>query len=86
MIYGAGYLGTKKREEIVGDGHLPGIEYGTNWRVGSEQKTSENFINWEKQIERRKSSVRSKVAYPFLIVKRFLSYRKTVYNGLQGFG
>lgn len=32
--------------------------------------------------ERRKSSVRSKVEYPFLIVKRYFGCAKTVYRGL----
>jgi IS5 family transposase len=40
-------------------------------------------IDWEKQIERRKSSVRSKVGHPFLIVKRFFGFSKTVYRGLS---
>jgi IS5 family transposase len=39
-------------------------------------------IDWEKRIERRKSSVRSKVEHPFLIVKRYFGFAKTVYRGL----
>jgi IS5 family transposase len=35
-----------------------------------------------KRIERRKSSIRSKVEHPFLIIKRFFGYSKTVYRGL----
>jgi IS5 family transposase len=72
----------EKREEIAGDEHLSRINYRINRRIGSVQKTPENFINWEKQIERRTSSVRSKVEHPFLIVKRFFGYSKTLYNGL----
>jgi IS5 family transposase len=41
----------------------------------------EDCIDWEKQIERRKSSVRSKVEHPFLIVKRYFGFAKTVYRG-----
>ncbi len=83
VVYGdAGYLGIEKREEIVSDGHLSGIEYRINRRVGSVQKVPDGFINWEKQIERSKSSVRAKVEHPFLIVKRFFGYSKVVYKGL----
>ena len=84
VVYGdAGYLGIEKREEIAGDAHLSSIEYRINRRVGSVQKVPEHLPNWEKQIERRKSSVRSKVEHPFLIVKRFFGYGKTVYRGLS---
>ena len=83
VVYGdAGYLGIEKREEVCSDKHLSGIDYRINRRVGSVQKVPEGFINWEKTIERRKSSVRSKVEHPFLIVKRFFGYDKTVYRGL----
>jgi len=83
VVYGdAGYLGMEKREEISSDKHLSSIDYRINRRVGSVQKVPDGLINWEKQIERRKSSVRSKVEHPFLIVKRFFGYSKTVYKGL----
>jgi IS5 family transposase len=84
VVYGdAGYLGIEKREEIAGDEHFSSVEYRINRRVGSVQKVPEYLPNWEKQIERRKSSVRSKVEHPFLIVKRFFGYSKTVYRGLS---
>jgi IS5 family transposase len=38
--------------------------------------------DYEKRIGRRKSSIRSKVEHPFLIIKRFFGYSKTVYRGL----
>jgi IS5 family transposase len=83
VVYGdAGYLGLEKRDEVTGDAHLSSIEYRINRRVGSIQKVPEKFINWERQIERRKSAVRSKVEHPFLIIKRFFGYSKTVYRGL----
>jgi IS5 family transposase len=83
VVYGdAGYLGLEKREEITGSAHLSGIEYRVNRRVGSIQKVPAGFVNWEKQIERSKSSVRSKVEHPFLILKRFFGFAKTVYRGL----
>ena len=83
VVYGdAGYIGIEKREEVTQSTHLSSIDYRINRRVGSVQKMPYGFINWEKQIERRKSSVRSKVEHPFLIVKRFFGYSKTVYRGL----
>ncbi len=82
VAYGdSGYLGLAKREEITGNEHLSSIEYRINRRVGSVQKSPAG-LDFEKQIERRKSSVRSKVEHPFLIVKRVFGYSKTVYKGL----
>jgi len=37
---------------------------------------------WDKEIEHRKSSVRSKVEHIFLIVKRQFGYSKTAYRGI----
>jgi IS5 family transposase len=83
VVYGdAGYLGLEKREEITSSASLSGIEYRVNRRLGSIQKVPAGFVNWEKQIERNKSSVRSKVEHPFLILKRFFGFAKTVYRGL----
>jgi IS5 family transposase len=83
VVYGdAGYLGIEKREEVTGSAHLSSIEYRINRRVGSVQRVPVGFTNWEKQIERGKSSVRCKVEHPFLIIKRFFGYCKTVYRGL----
>ena len=69
VVYGdSGYLGIQKREEIAGSEHLSSIDYRVNRRYGSVQKVPGNLINWEKKIERSKSSVRSKVEHPFLII------------------
>ena len=83
VVYGdAGYLGLENREEITSSPHMSGIEYRVNRRVGSVQKVPDGIVNWEKQIERNKSSVRSKVEHPFLILKRIFGFTKTVYRGL----
>jgi IS5 family transposase len=83
VVYGdAGYIGIEKREEIAGNEHLSGIEYRINRRASSTQKVPANMFNWEKHIERQKSSVRAKVEHPFLIVKRFFGYSKVAYRGL----
>lgn len=46
------------------------------------QKLPEFRYDWEKHIEHFKSSVRSKVEPPFLIVKRLFGYAKVAYRGL----
>jgi IS5 family transposase len=83
VVYGdSGYIGMEKREEVQTSPHLSTIEYRINRRHKSVQRMPEGCIDWEKQIERRKSSVRCKVEHPFLIVKRYFGFAKTVYRGL----
>ena len=83
VVYGdSGYIGIEKREEIKSAQTLSTKDYRINRRHKSVQQMPDGFINWEKQIERRKSSVRSKVEHPFLIVKRYFGFAKTVYRGL----
>ena len=84
VMYGdSGYSGMSKRPEVVNDKHLSEMEYRTNIRPSS-LKTSNTYkgINWEKEIENRKSSTRCKVEHPFLIVKRQFGYVKVVYRGI----
>jgi IS5 family transposase len=84
VVYGdAGYLGLEKRDEVTESIHLSSIDYRINRKMGSIPKVPNNLINWDKQIEQRKSSIRSKVEHPFLIIKRFFGYTKTVYRGLS---
>jgi IS5 family transposase len=83
VVYGdSRYIGIEKREEVKNSPHLSTVEYRINRRYHSVQRMPERCIDWEKQIERRKSSVRSKVEHPFLIIKRFFGFTKTVYRGL----
>ena len=79
----SGYLGVPKQEAVLEDEHLSSIEYRINKRPSS-LKTTDVYtgINWEKEIEHRKSSVRCKIEHAFLIVKRDFGYRKTVYRGI----
>lgn len=84
VAYGdCGYSGADKREEIRNDEHLSKIEFRTNKRPSSI-KVPETYkgINWDKQIEKRKSSTRCKVEHPFLIVKKQFGYAKVVYRGI----
>jgi IS5 family transposase len=84
VVYGdAGYLGIEKRPEILGDEHLSRITYRINRRPG-KLRSIKNFvgIQWEKVIERQKSSVRCKVEHPYRFIKVQFGYRKVRYRGL----
>lgn len=56
------------------------IEYSC--RKKETRRESYQGINWDKDIENRKSSTRCKVEHPFLIVKRLFGYSKVRYRGL----
>ena len=84
VAYGdAGYSGVEKRDDIRNDEHFSKIEFRTNQRP-SRIKVPDTYkgINWDKEIENRKSSTRCKVEHPFLIVKRQFGYAKVVYRGI----
>ena len=84
VVYGdAGYTGASKRAEIQDDDRLKHVEFIINRRLSSMRCRSRyQGIDRDKQIEKRKSSIRSKVEHPFLIVKRLFSYAKTSYRGI----
>ena len=67
---------------MASDEHLSGIDYRINRRPSSLQKVSNHSIDWDRVIERAKSSVRCKVEHPFRTIKCLFGYRKTVYKGL----
>ena len=82
VVYGdSGYLGIERHDEIRNDEHLRNVEFRINRRPSSI-KTPDSYvgINWDKQIENRKSSVRCKVEHAFLIVKQQFGYKKTAYK------
>lgn len=84
VCYGdSGYSGVEKRPEIRENEHFRNIDFRTNVRPSS-LKISSGYqgINWDKEIENRKSSVRCKVEHPFLIVKRQFGYAKVAYRGI----
>nr|WP_236946115.1 transposase [Enterocloster clostridioformis] len=61
VVYGdSGYLGIEKREEVANNEHLSSINYRINLRPGKFPKVSGNAIDWNRYIEKRKSSVRCK--------------------------
>jgi IS5 family transposase len=85
VVYGdSGYLGLSLRDEIfLESSTLFAIDYRINARPGVYRKLPEGYArDFEKQLERRKSTVRAKVEYPFLLLKRQFGYRKTVYRGI----
>ncbi len=84
VVYGdSGYSGADKREDICNEGDMSKVEFRTNRRPSSiKAADSYKGINWDKQIEKRKSSTRCKVEHPFLIVKKQFGYAKVVYCGI----
>lgn len=77
VVYGdAGYIGVEKRDEIITDEKKSKITYRLNKRRGTLK------TEWDKRIEAQKSSVRSKVEHPFLLIKKIFGYGKAVYKGL----
>lgn len=82
VMYGdSGYLGVENQEVVRQDPHLSQVEYRINKRPTSVKEKGAG-INWERGMEQRKSSVRSKVEHIFLIVKRYFGYSKVSYRGL----
>ena len=81
----AGYCGIEKRDDIKNDPHLSTID----WRINQQKPYRKNTWKpgqgtyWFKYMEYQKSRVRSKVEYPFLIIKRIFGYRKVRYRGLH---
>jgi len=84
VVYGdSAYIGLEKRPEILGDARKSAITFHTNIRPGKLRHHRGNVGNdWDRSIERMKSSVRSKVEHAFRLVKIFFGYRKTAYRGL----
>ena len=83
FAYGdSGYIGIEKRDEIKNDEHLSKIDFRINRRPNSLPKVSDNAIDWDREIEHRKSSVRCKVEHVFKIIKDTFSFRKVRYKGL----
>lgn len=84
VVYGdSGYLGAAEQESIKSNENFSKIEFRINKRPSSLKiKDCYEGENWDKCIERSKSSVRSKVEHPYLIVKRYFGYWKVAYKGI----
>ena len=85
VVYGdSGYLGASEQEAIQTNEDFSKIEFRINKRPSSLKiKDCYKGENWDKKIERSKSSVRCKVEHPFLIVKRYFGYCKVAYKGIE---
>lgn len=62
---------------------LYAISIRINRRPGRLPRVSDNATDWERYIDKRKSSVRCKVEHAFRIIKCQFGYSKTVYCGLR---
>jgi len=84
VVYGdSAFLGIELRNDIFFNSDKFDIDFRINRRPSQYNKLPEGFaLDFEKRIESRKSSVRAKVEYVFLIVKRRFGYRKAVYRGI----
>ena len=85
VVYGdSGYLGASEQEAIRTNEDFSKIEFRINKRPSSLKiKDCYKGENWDKKIERSKSTVRCKVEHPFLIVKRYFGYCKVAYKGIE---
>lgn len=85
VVYGdSGYTGLSKRPEIREDARKSSVDYRINLRFGKLRQHKGNVGNdWDRSIERMKSSVRSKVEHPFHLVKTVFGYRKAAYRGIS---
>ena len=84
VVYGdSGYLGVQKRSEIQQNEHFSKVDFRINRRPKSLPKVSGHAIDWERHIEHRKSSIRSKIGHVFRIIKCQFGYKKVVYRGLK---
>ena len=80
MIYGdSGYQGIENREEIKTDAQKSKIDYRINGRRSKVNKLPEGVARAvEREREKRKSSVSSKVEHPFRIVKVLFGYTELI--------
>lgn len=84
VLYGdAGYIGLENREEIKEDPTKSQIEIRVPRKHGKISGMRGIQKDWERRIDRRITSVRSKVEYIFLLLKRQFKYTKTVYRGIE---
>lgn len=84
VVYGdSGYLGVQKRPETTSNERFSKIDFRINRRPSSLPQVSGNAIDWERYIEKRKSSVRCKVEHAFQIIKCQFGYKKVAYRGLK---
>ncbi|MEO7125371.1 MAG: IS5 family transposase [Nakamurella sp.] len=74
----ASYQGIAKRDDVVADAHLSRVGY----RISARKGKLKTVVGPDRQIEKTKASVRSKVEHPFLVLKRDFGFTKTRYRGM----
>lgn len=86
VVYGdAGYSNMQLREDVKNNPHLSSID----WRTNTQKPYRKNKwvegpgTQWFKYFQYQKSRIRSKVEYPYLVIKRIFGYRKVRYRGLD---
>ena len=87
VVYGdAGYWRMEYRKEVKENPHLSSID----WRVNSQKPYTKSApwipgegTRWHRYLEYQKSRIRSKVEYPFFIIKRIFHYNKVRYRGIS---
>ncbi len=72
----SGYLGVQKRFEIQQNEHFS-KSISELTVVKEFTQSSDHAIDWERYIEYRKSSIRSKVVHVFRIIKCQFGYKKS---------
>lgn len=84
VVYGdSAYLGLEKRKEIQNNEQLSAIQCRINRRPSRLPKVSDNAIDWERQIEHQKSSVRCKVEHPYRIIKKYFRFPENSLPGIE---
>lgn len=64
------------------DAFFKDIDFRITRRPKSLPKVSDNAIDWERYIDHRKSSIRSKVEHVFHIIKNRFGFTKVRYRGI----
>ena len=84
VVYGdSAYLGLDKRTEITKDENKSKIDYRINQKPGKVSMIPEGPAQeWFRSMERRKSSIRSKVEHVFHIIKNTFGFSKVCYRGI----
>lgn len=84
VLYGdSAYLKVEEHFSSMNAERISSIDFRINVRPSSiKMPDSYRGIQWDKEIENRKSSTRCKVEHPFLIVKRQFGYCKVAYKGI----
>ena len=71
-----------RKKQTLNNEHFSKIDFRIVRRPRSIKAVSDNAINWEKEIDHRKSSVRCKVEHAFHYIKVRFKFTKVRYRGI----